>query len=246
MSDFVRHTSCPRCGSRDNLALYRGGSGYCFGCGFVLPRTVSPYIVNDYEQSRQSESSGINLPEGTEKGSFGSEVLSWAANYNVGVQRLLECGVQGSKLRNQLIFCWYDDSGKPILAQARNFSKGSKLKYVTYGKPDTVLPIYYLRDASRRTDRLVVVEDALSSIKIASLSDSMPCLSSDVSLTKLKRMAALYGTFTIWLDSDMYHKAQRMAKRLELLGAKADVVWTELDPKYYSLEEINAKLCNQT
>ena len=30
---FVQHESCPECGSKDNLARYSTGQGYCFGCG---------------------------------------------------------------------------------------------------------------------------------------------------------------------------------------------------------------------
>jgi twinkle protein len=29
---FVQHESCPECGSKDNLARYSDGNGYCFGC----------------------------------------------------------------------------------------------------------------------------------------------------------------------------------------------------------------------
>lgn len=32
-SVFIHHESCPRCGSRDNLARYSDGHGHCFGCG---------------------------------------------------------------------------------------------------------------------------------------------------------------------------------------------------------------------
>jgi twinkle protein len=32
-SEFVRKEACPECGSRDNLARYTDGHGYCFGCG---------------------------------------------------------------------------------------------------------------------------------------------------------------------------------------------------------------------
>ena len=31
-SDYVSHEPCPKCGSRDNLARYSDGHGYCFGC----------------------------------------------------------------------------------------------------------------------------------------------------------------------------------------------------------------------
>ena len=32
MADFSHHEPCPDCGSRDNLARYDDGSGFCFGC----------------------------------------------------------------------------------------------------------------------------------------------------------------------------------------------------------------------
>jgi len=31
-SEFLRHEPCPACGSRDNLARYSDGHGFCFGC----------------------------------------------------------------------------------------------------------------------------------------------------------------------------------------------------------------------
>ena len=34
-SEFVAHEPCPSCGSRDNLARYDDGHGYCFGCGHL-------------------------------------------------------------------------------------------------------------------------------------------------------------------------------------------------------------------
>jgi len=33
-SEFIRHEQCPQCGSKDNLARYTDGHGYCFGCGY--------------------------------------------------------------------------------------------------------------------------------------------------------------------------------------------------------------------
>ena len=33
-SEFVQHEPCPSCGSRDNLARYDDGHGYCFGCQY--------------------------------------------------------------------------------------------------------------------------------------------------------------------------------------------------------------------
>ena len=33
-SEFVSHEPCPQCGSKDNLARYTDGHGWCFGCGY--------------------------------------------------------------------------------------------------------------------------------------------------------------------------------------------------------------------
>lgn len=36
-SQFIGHEPCPSCGSRDNLARYTDGHGYCFGCEHYEP-----------------------------------------------------------------------------------------------------------------------------------------------------------------------------------------------------------------
>lgn len=41
-STCVGHESCPKCGSRDNLARYSDGHGHCFGCGFYEHATGEP------------------------------------------------------------------------------------------------------------------------------------------------------------------------------------------------------------
>lgn len=33
-SHCIQHEPCPECGSKDNLARYSDGHGYCFGCGY--------------------------------------------------------------------------------------------------------------------------------------------------------------------------------------------------------------------
>ena len=37
MADFIRHTSCEKCGSSDGLALYADGSSHCFVCKATVP-----------------------------------------------------------------------------------------------------------------------------------------------------------------------------------------------------------------
>jgi len=161
-------------------------------------------------------------------------VVEWINKFDIGVAELLAKRVSFSPSQNRLFFNFYDADGERIFAQARNFSPLAKSKYWTVGKADDVIPIYYSKDQSReQLPLLVVTEDCLSAIKISRQNDAMPALSSDLSLTKLKRLARLYGAFLVWLDGDMYHKAQRICRRLQLLGCEAQAVYTPLDPKCY-------------
>lgn len=57
-STFVRHEPCQKCGSRDNLARFSDGHGFCFGCRNYEPGTESvavtpspkvPTTMIDYE-----------------------------------------------------------------------------------------------------------------------------------------------------------------------------------------------------
>lgn len=37
MANFIKHTSCEKCGSSDGKAVYEGGSSHCFVCEFTIP-----------------------------------------------------------------------------------------------------------------------------------------------------------------------------------------------------------------
>jgi twinkle protein len=45
-SSFVRHEPCPNCNSKDNLARFSDGHGYCFGCRYYEKPSNSSYEKN--------------------------------------------------------------------------------------------------------------------------------------------------------------------------------------------------------
>jgi len=240
VSYFVKHSPCPKCGSRDNLAIYSDGGGHCFGCGYHPKPTTSPYVLKE-QHGKDTTTTSRGSPALPEDDclQYGTLATEWARSYGIEVEELLGRSVSYSPKEARLIFNFYSDDETRILSQARNFSPMAKSKYFTYGKPEEVIPIYYQRswadsvckDQHRKV--LVLVEDCLSAIKVARQFDCMPVLSSDLSLTKLKRMSRFYNNFVVWLDGDMYHKAQRICRRLQLLGCEAQAVYTPLDPKCY-------------
>lgn len=60
-SSFLYKESCPECGSRDNLARYSDGHGYCFGCQHYEPGDT----VTDTEQQPRPFESKELIDEGT-------------------------------------------------------------------------------------------------------------------------------------------------------------------------------------
>lgn len=242
MGKFVKHSPCPRCGSRDNLARYHDGGGFCFGCGHVIPSNLSPYVTEENGQGTRIITSLEEKMPGDDCAQYGLSAQEWARSYDIKVEELLARRVSYSPSQDQLFFNFYDAEGNRIFSQARNFNPLAKSKYWTVGKADNVLPIYYQTvrhgTGNGRSSKLVITEDCLSAIKIARQSDAMPALSSDLSLTKLKRLARLYGAFLVWLDGDMFHKSQRICRRLQLLGCEAKPIYTPLDPKCYDDETI--------
>jgi hypothetical protein len=230
---FKFHTSCERCGSSDARAVYSGGSSYCFSCGSSGRGEKSPYVVDEeYANTKVSVDLSLPLDASTD---YSALSLAWVSKYGLSTAELISNSVLWSEAKQQLIFTFKDAEGKLLLWQARNFYPGAKLKYYTRGTPESVLPIYHGR-LSDTVRKLVLVEDCVSAIKVARQASAMAVLRSDLSKTKLTRLAAFQGpscAFVVWLDGNMYDKAQRIADRLQLLGCDAHAIYTELDPKEY-------------
>jgi twinkle protein len=66
-SEFLRHEPCPECGSRNNLARYTDGHGFCFGCGFYdhatdgINSTTKKGIIisDDFTSYQEAESEAL-------------------------------------------------------------------------------------------------------------------------------------------------------------------------------------------
>ena len=257
-ASFVRHSPCPKCGSRDNLALYSDGGGYCFGCGYTVRAGIQHQLGLRKTDSLDGDLNGDKLQRQSARLVPGTILLrgvDWLQDYGVSVQEALSRGVCSDTLGRTCFYFRNTDkattsrdgieSEELFLIQARSHDTDKTKaypKYITYGKPEDSIPIYYVGSPEWRSDCLVLVEDCISAIKVARLTDAMPILGSDLSLRKLTRLKALYGRFRVWLDSNMYHKACRIANRLEWMGCEAQAVYSDLDPKCYNNDEIKSFL----
>ena len=251
MANFVRHEPCPNCGSRDNLGRYDDGSAFCFGCEYRERATHYRPKVTDEHINREIPA----LPDDTST-NYSAEAVAWLGQYHLSIEESIKAGIRWSDSKQQLIFlledgCW----------QARNFygPVKAKRKYFTAGNVNDSIKLYLVsqqpvaqlrssteqeKEESQGNRTLAVVEDCVSAIRIAGCDaaggacDAMPVLGSHVSRERLCRIARLYSHLIIWLDHDKFKEAQALASSAKMLGLSSRLIYTDLDPKCYTDEEL--------
>jgi ribosomal protein S27AE len=226
MATFVKHESCPKCGSKDNLGRYDDGSAYCFGCGYT--EFSSHYVPKTTEDSPKV----IKLPEDT-SAQIDKIALDWLDKYAITQTERVRYRMLWSKSKQQLIFPLYDGSGKLIAWQARNFSPEAKSKYYSQGKIHDVM--YF---CGAKTNPIILVEDLVSAIKIGRVGVAMPLFGSEASTHLLMRLKTQCRGIIVWLDSDKWKNSHDIVNRSKSIGLPALSVFTNLDPKEYNDEKI--------
>ena len=80
-SNFLYHTSCSSCGSRDNVAVYDDGHTYCFGCQAVTRE-------NELTQPQEKETTGFINYDVNEIASRKIDFNTTQAHTSVGLVKL--------------------------------------------------------------------------------------------------------------------------------------------------------------
>jgi hypothetical protein len=252
-SRFVRHEPCPACGSKDNLARYEGGNGFCFGCGY-MERTGGNVSGIVSELGRSGMGDGVARrkggttdalrppPDDTVLAHYPNAVVEWVAKYGLSVADLIRHKVGWSKRREQLIYQFYGADQELVLWQARNFREGTthRDRFFTGGPSAEVVAAYYPKQTSNTA---CIVEDCISAINASHAGVSgIPCLGSSMPEKKLAMIARMYNEVFVWLDEDKFKEAQRLGRQLSMLGCHTRVLQTTEDPKCYPLDFLEAKL----
>lgn len=251
MKGFLRHEACPNCGSKDNLGRYADGSAWCFGCHYRERRDATRWKPNTTADDVESDESPPKPDDcGT---SFSPTAVEWLAQYYLDIPTAIQRGVVYSPSRDQIIYqlgnVWQarnlryptGEVGEGQGNKKRRFSKN-----FTSGNVNECTHIYGVDESSgsmaggisAHAEALVLVEDPVSSIRVASVCDSMPLLGSHLAISRLNALRGLYKRLVVWLDSDKLKEARRMAQQARLIGMDVRVIWTEKDPKCYTKEEI--------
>lgn len=233
MAKFVKHESCPSCGSRDNLGRYSDGSAFCFGCHYTERGTHSPFI-GERDRKNETPTDGIRFPDDATR-SIAPVAAAWLHSFGITGYEAIRAGIKWSPSWEQLCIPFYDRDGQLCCIQSKNFNhkRASKAKYYNIGNKDESFTRYGTRGTT-----LVLVEDTLSALKIGRQSVSMPLLGTSISKNKLAALRPFYEELIVWLDSDKWREARAIADAAALLGFKTSSRYTEYDPKTYTDEQI--------
>lgn len=232
MASFVKHEACPSCGSRDNLGRYSDGSAFCFGCHYVERANISPF-VGERDGKSQESPDGVRFPDDATRNLDG-EGHSFLAKYGVSGYAVIRAGLKWSPSWQQLLFPMYDEQGHLCCVQARNFNpkRAAKSKYYNVGDKSQSCTYY------GQTETVVLVEDCVSAIKIGMVETGFPLLGTSITKERLSWLGKRFKRIVVWLDRDKWREARAISDAARLMGVESSTVFTDHDPKTYSLDEI--------
>ncbi len=246
-SKFLQHTSCPECGSKDNLGVYTDHE-YCFGCGYHSFTDNAIHSLSENRRRHRDVSSVVIPPD------YDSHIprggLEWLNKYKLTPQEIYGNRIGWSEggilIRSSIVFApclifpVYDNYGNLLMWQGRYFGDDKDVpKYYTRGGKDL---LHILGKRNKEKDEIVLTEDLISAIKVSRVTRAMPVFGSSISQPQLVRLLSQTDSLCFWLDSDKEKEARRLLKRASQWFRNVRVVSTPLDPKEYDTEAIKEHL----
>jgi hypothetical protein len=225
---FSHHEQCPKCAELgkdrrgNNLARYTDGSAYCFSCHHkeVADKFRPIHASTTLGEPKQRVQRVPNDASAFRQDSNGPSYL-W-------LKRFLD----DSEIREH--FTYSEKEERHIFRlgsywEARSVT-GAYPKVISHGDKPFVL--------FGSGDDIVVVEDVVSAIKVGRVSTALPLFGNNLPSDWMVRIHKLRpNRVLIWLDSNMVQQARKLAKKMNIL-LPSKTIETDLDPKYYSTEEI--------
>lgn len=241
-SFLVRQEQCPICrrlgndNGANNLAVYSDGHTWCFaGHGLVSSPSVLSRFRNTVSSEDNTESTQIVLPGDCDV-AYPQKALEWVGQYELTKNDLLANKALWSESLKRLIFPVFGD-GNIIAWQGRYFGEEKKVKW--YGKGNLKDTFNILGNKS--SNKLILVEDIISAIKVSRFTSAMPLYGSSVGVERFKRLYKIIDRKTqvvIWLDPDMKQKSITEHRRGVLCGIDTRIIYSDKDPKEHKYEEI--------
>jgi hypothetical protein len=252
MGKFVRHESCPECGSKDNVGVWSDGGKWCFGCHWMTFPQHSDKLSTVrllFDRANSVNLLGehvVKLPDDFEY-EIPPVAHNWVSQY-LTPEDLEKHEVGWSPAMERLIFPLYtrhrkDGSRSLVFWTGRFFGKDSKQpKYYSEGSRQE--NIHSFGDWNEQGDKPVVfVEDIVSAIVVSKVAVSVPIMGTRIPREWARKLSVDFSEAVVWLDSDKRTESLKQALELSHYFYKGcRTVFTKHDPKTYDKLEIESLL----
>jgi len=167
------------------------------------------------------------------------EPYAWLKQYGLTLEELKQNHIGWSSREEMLIFPYFGETTEILMWQGRYFPKKNP-KTFTRGYPEQNLIFPY---CVLNSQRIVVVEDPVSAIKVSRHLRATPLFGANLSRSKAIRLSKITNHLTLWLDHDKIDAMVRFVEMYRSLFECIDFCITEKDPKEISDDEIRRQLC---
>ena len=241
MTEFLHHSSCPNCNSKDNLGVWEDHS-YCFGCGYIERNEKSLSIESMKNKNKKDASNDVTLPSDSNY-DIPERAWDWLDKYGITDEEVYRYKLSWSERLQRLIFPCFGEKDSLLFWQGRYFGDREVPRYLTQGKGKDVLcflgrPIEPEPGLGGTT--VICCEDFVSSIKIGRKATSLVLFGSVISTDLINRLSRTFSRLGIWLDRDKAKYALNRRLAASVYFDDVFTIITEKDPKCYSDEEIEA------
>jgi DNA primase len=245
--------ACPTGAGRDRpLVVTRittGWKWYCHRChekGIKFAKGLSPTEWLRFNQAREVRAnnvvSKVRFPHGCvdEIPAIG---LAWLYKYGLTDLDIDRFNICYSNTLNRVVLPVYDSMGELVYYQARNLGEVTEKspKYMNV-KARGRKNIYFVVDQFGNGDRVVVVEDILSAIRVGNHECCYGLLNAYIPDDLILFLSKTYPEIVLWLDPDKINRMTDRVKRYRSFGINVRMIRASQDPKYYTDDEIAKKL----
>lgn len=241
-----RQIACPACGTKGDFSISKSASGQelyycCFRatCGFrgriLLVQDLDNYICDPVDKKF------IPNPLRDELFPVPVDIAQhtlWS-KYTVDPTQIISNGISYEPRRDALVFPIHALYGNVVGYTTKRLKKGSHPKSINYWslEPEIFMHFPRVSDELLMSRTVVVVEDVLSSIRVARYMRAVAMLGSHITLDSALYLSKHFDNLVLAFDPDATTKAIKYQREFSLLFSSIDVVHLSADPK--DLTEIN-------
>lgn len=244
---------CPaHCGTDTSAMASHNPQGYsifCFRCGFKdfqskgYQSLYQLKKIKELNDMAKAQASSLALPMDVtyDTAEWSSEARFWVWDASIYGSRLRKAGIGFSPGSGRVVLPVYQDDTL-VYFQLRNVMPNSTLPKYLNPSVDRSRVLYWQLPDDYNMDKVVLVEDILSAIRVGRFVPTVSLLGTKISPEQAAAISEFKHAYT-WLDDDKagISNAFKVRKTLSLT-METDNIVTERDPKLLSDAEIKGVL----